>query len=92
MLSCGYRYYREVNRTKETRLVPHIFAYLDAGTGSMLIQAAIAGLVAIPIVFRRHVGNAARAVRRMTGRAPDETTSTASAAGSPAATTDTTSH
>jgi hypothetical protein len=71
--------------------VPHIFAYLDAGTGSMIIQALIAGLVAVPIVFRRQVGNAARAVRRMTGREPEESTSTTSPAASPA-TTDTTTH
>jgi hypothetical protein len=68
--------------------VPHIFAYLDAGTGSMIIQALIAGLVAIPIVFRRQVGNVARAVRRMTGRADEET----AAPNAPAPTTDTTSH
>jgi hypothetical protein len=71
--------------------VPHIFAYLDAGTGSMIIQALIAGVVAVPIVFRRQVSNAVRAVRRMTGRAPEETDSPASPA-SPAATTDTTTH
>jgi hypothetical protein len=52
--------------------MPHIFAYLDAGTGSMIIQAVIAGLVAIPIVFRRYLGNGVRAVRRMTGGRTEE--------------------
>jgi hypothetical protein len=58
----------------------------------MIIQALIAGLVAVPILFRRQVGNAAKAVRRMTGRAPEDTTPTASPAAPPAATTDTTTH
>jgi hypothetical protein len=53
-------------------VVPHIFAYLDAGTGSMIIQAVIAGLVAVPIVFRRQVGNGVRAVRRLTGRSREQ--------------------
>lgn len=32
-----------------------ILAYIDPGAGSLLIQALIAGLVAVPIFFRRHV-------------------------------------
>ena len=33
-----------------------VFGYIDPGTGSLLIQALIAGLVAIPFFFRRSIG------------------------------------
>lgn len=42
-------------------MLPHIFAYLDLASGSMLIQAAIAGVVAVPILLRNHI-------RRFLGR------------------------
>jgi hypothetical protein len=45
-----------------------VFAYLDPGSGSIIIQALIAGLVAIPVVFRRQVARGARAARRVLGR------------------------
>jgi hypothetical protein len=77
--------------------VPHVFAYLDAGTGSMLIQAVIAGLVAAPIIFRRQVSNAARALRRLTGSHPEtdetaETSASPSTASTTTATTETPTH
>jgi hypothetical protein len=34
---------------------PHLFAYLDLASGSMIIQAAIAGLVAVPILLRGQI-------------------------------------
>ncbi len=40
---------------------PHLFAYLDLASGSMIIQAAIAGVVAVPILFRNQL-------RRLLGR------------------------
>jgi hypothetical protein len=40
-----------------------LFAYIDPGSGSLLIQAFIAMLVAIPIFFRHQIGRAIRAVR-----------------------------
>ena len=40
-----------------------VFAYIDPGSGSLLIQALIAGLVAIPILFRKHVARALSALR-----------------------------
>ncbi|MFN8519300.1 MAG: hypothetical protein U0667_07910 [Chloroflexota bacterium] len=40
---------------------PHLFAYLDLASGSMIIQAAIAGLVAVPILLRNQI-------RRVLGR------------------------
>jgi hypothetical protein len=39
----------------------HLFAYLDLASGSMIIQAAIAGIVAVPILFRNQI-------RRLLGR------------------------
>ena len=44
-----------------------VFAYIEPGSGSLLIQALIAGLVAIPIFFRNHIGRAIRAVRGRRG-------------------------
>jgi hypothetical protein len=40
-----------------------VFAYIDPGSGSLLIQAFIAMLVAVPIFFRNQIGRAIRAVR-----------------------------
>lgn len=38
-------------------------AYIDPGSGSLIIQAVIATLIAIPIFFREHVGRAIRFIR-----------------------------
>ncbi len=50
-----------------------IFAYLDPGSGSLLIQALIAGLVALPIFFRHQIARFVRAIR---GEKTDPTTLT----------------
>lgn len=42
-------------------MLPHLFAYLDLASGSMIIQAAIAGVVAVPILLRNQI-------RRLLGR------------------------
>lgn len=34
-----------------------VLLYIDPGTGSLLIQALIAGLLAIPFFFRRTIGS-----------------------------------
>ncbi|MFV2062553.1 MAG: hypothetical protein ACC726_03450 [Chloroflexota bacterium] len=39
------------------------FAYIDPGSGSLMIQALIAGLVALPIFFRQQIARAVRVVR-----------------------------
>ena len=39
-------------------------AYIDPGSGSLIIQAVIAGIVAIPFFFRQQIGRFIRAVRR----------------------------
>ena len=51
-------------------------AYIDPGSGSLIIQAVIAGLVAIPFFFRQQIGRFVRAVRRT-----DETQATESSRG-----------
>ena len=33
-----------------------ILAYIDPGSGSLLLQAILAGLLSIPFFFRRHIG------------------------------------
>jgi hypothetical protein len=40
-----------------------VFAYIDPGAGSLIVQAVIAGLVALPIFFRSHLRRAVQAVR-----------------------------
>ena len=32
-----------------------VFAYIDPGSGSLVVQALIAGVVALPIFFRRQI-------------------------------------
>lgn len=39
-------------------------AYIDPGSGSLIIQAVIAAVIAIPIFLRSHVARAIRALRR----------------------------
>ncbi len=34
----------------------NILAYIDPGSGSLLLQAFVAGLLAIPFFFRRTIG------------------------------------
>jgi ABC-type branched-subunit amino acid transport system permease subunit len=41
----------------------HVLAYIDPGSGSLIIQAVIATLVAIPFFFREQIGRIVRAVR-----------------------------
>jgi hypothetical protein len=40
-----------------------IFAYIDPNAGSLVIQALIAALVAIPFFFRRQLARAVRVIR-----------------------------
>lgn len=58
-----------------------VLAYIDPGSGSLLIQALIAGLVAAPFVLRQQI---ARFVRRVRGQAepvPDSAPSDTDPAG-----------
>jgi hypothetical protein len=41
----------------------HILAYIDPGSGSLLLQAIVAGLLAIPFFFRRTIGDFMHRIR-----------------------------
>lgn len=49
------------------------FAYIDPGAGSMVIQAVLAVVLAIPFFFRTHVS---RVVQRLRGHDRDREGST----------------
>lgn len=36
----------------------HLFAYIDPGSGSLLLQAILAAIISIPFFFRRTIGGA----------------------------------
>ena len=40
-----------------------LFGYIDPGSGSMLLQVILAGLLAVPFFFRRVIGDAWHRVR-----------------------------
>jgi hypothetical protein len=40
-----------------------IFAYIDPGSGSLIVQALIAGLVVMPVFFRHQIRRIVRALR-----------------------------
>lgn len=47
------------------------FGYIDAGSGSMLIQIVLAGLLAVPFFFRRVIGDTWHRIR---GERPNQAT------------------
>ena len=49
-----------------------LLAYIDPGSGSLIIQAVIASIIAIPFFFRHQIGRLTKAVRRQ----PDPETTT----------------
>jgi hypothetical protein len=49
-----------------------VFAYIDPGAGSLLIQALVAALVGVPILFHRQLARVIRLFRR--GNGSDEPT------------------
>jgi hypothetical protein len=57
-----------------------VFAYIDPGSGSLLIQGLIATMVAVPIFFRHQIARAVNAIRGKSTTEPvaaptsDETT------------------
>ena len=51
------------------------FGYIDPGSGSMLIQIALASLLAVPFFFRRVIGDAWHRIR---GARPNQATETVS--------------
>ena len=51
----------------------HLLAYIDPGSGSLIIQAIIATLIAVPIFFRQQIARFADVVRRRDGGGPTGT-------------------
>jgi hypothetical protein len=51
----------------------HILAYIDPGSGSLLLQALVAGLLAIPFFFRRTIGGFLHRVRGGGEQEPEPT-------------------
>jgi hypothetical protein len=49
----------------------HILAYIDPGSGSLLLQAILAGLLSIPFFFRRTIGGF---INRVRGRSDERVT------------------
>ena len=48
-----------------------ILAYIDPGSGSMILQVILAGVLAVPFFFRRTIGDF---MRRLRGRRDDDDT------------------
>jgi hypothetical protein len=40
-----------------------VFAYLDPGSASIVFQAVIAGIIAVPVLFRNKIAAMVRSVR-----------------------------
>jgi hypothetical protein len=53
----------------------HLWAYIDAGSGSMLIQVLLAGILAVPFFFRRTIADVWHRVRGGEPAAEDPATS-----------------
>jgi hypothetical protein len=49
-------------------------AYIDPGSGSLIIQAVIATIVAVPFFFRQQIGRIVRAIRRGDSESPGQVT------------------
>jgi hypothetical protein len=67
----------------------HVFAYLDPGSGSIIIQAAIAGIIAVPVIFRNKISQMVKAVRGGSHNETTEPVAEATTATSEATPTDT---
>ena len=48
----------------EVRMLDPVLAYIDPGSGSLIIQVVIASIIAIPVLFRAKVAQITRAIRR----------------------------
>lgn len=47
-------------------MIHHLIAYIDPGSMSLIFQAAVAAIVAIPIFFRHQIGRVIGKFRRPT--------------------------
>jgi hypothetical protein len=48
----------------------HLLAYIDPGSGSLIIQAVIATVIAVPFFLREQIGRVVRQFRR--GKSNDQ--------------------
>jgi hypothetical protein len=64
-------------------MVPHVFAYLDLASGSMIIQGLIAGAVAVPILLRNQIRRALGRGKPADDGLMDESPSTSDASSDP---------
>ncbi|MDQ3881342.1 MAG: hypothetical protein M3295_09770 [Chloroflexota bacterium] len=53
-----------------------VFAYIDPGSGSMLIQVLIAGVLAVPFFFRNAIAGVLRRIRSHPPESTAEATDT----------------
>jgi hypothetical protein len=44
--------------------VVHLIGYIDPGSGSLVFQALIATVIAVPFFFRQQIGRALHTIRR----------------------------
>jgi hypothetical protein len=51
----------------------HVLAYIDPGSGSLIIQALIAGAIAGPIMLRNQIRRVASNLRRLVGNGAGRT-------------------
>jgi hypothetical protein len=51
-----------------------LLAYIDPGSGSLIIQVLIASIIAIPVIFRNKIAQVVNAVRgnKVSTEAPDD--------------------
>lgn len=53
--------------------MPHpILAYIDPGSGSLVIQVILASIVALPVIFRARLAQLSRKIRGVKDTAPAE--------------------
>ena len=50
--------------------MPDVLAYIDPGSGSLIFQAVIAVVLAIPFFFRTQIARVGRAIRRSNDDTP----------------------
>jgi hypothetical protein len=67
-LTSREQYGKGIQRAHE-RLNMNLFAYIDPGSGSLVLQAILAALVSVPFFFRRTIGGA---IGKLRGRSKPE--------------------
>ena len=50
--------------------MPDVLAYIDPGSGSLIFQAVVAAVLAVPFFFRAQIAKVGRALRRSSNDAP----------------------